>query len=197
MNASSEAARTSRVSAPIARPRAAKASADAASAASQSGKRPQSSSMNSPSPPSISRQTTTEQAAASAAFSTSKPVRDTSPRTSRAKAFSSRSSASVPAASSTVTNISETATASATANELSEVVPPSITCERTRIGSPTTDRTSSENDRLSRASSREVDHALDLGADTRDPAAARLRASRRICSDRSRPSTSKSWPRNE
>ena len=51
-------------------------------------------------------------------------MRDTSPRTSRGKAFSSRSSASVPAASSSVMNISETAAAIATANESSEVVLP-------------------------------------------------------------------------
>ena len=64
--------------------------------------------------------------AARPAFSSSRPVRETSPRTSRGNAFSSRSSASVPAASSTVMNISETATASATANALSDVEPPSI-----------------------------------------------------------------------
>ena len=75
--------------------------------------------------PSSARHTTTEQTAARPAFSTSRPVRDTSPRTSRENAFSSRSSASVPAASSSVMNISETATASATAKELSDVVPPS------------------------------------------------------------------------
>ena len=121
-------------------------------------------------------------------------MRDTSPRTSRANAFSSRSSASVPAASSRVTNISDTATASATANELSEVVPPLITCERTRIGSPTTDSTSSENDRLSRASL-EKSITLHLGP-TPGPGGRSRRASRRISSERLRPSTSKSWPRN-
>ena len=49
-------------------------------------------------------------------------------------------------------NISETATASATANELSEVVPPSSGVAFTRIGSPTTASTSSEKARFSRAS---------------------------------------------
>ena len=49
-------------------------------------------------------------------------------------------------------NISETATASATANELSEVAPPSSAVAFTRIGSPTTASTSSENERFSRAS---------------------------------------------
>ena len=42
-------------------------------------------------------------------------VRETGPRTRRPKMFSSRSSASAPAASSTVTNISENATAIAAA----------------------------------------------------------------------------------
>src|SRR5215207_9041450 len=74
MNASRDAARTSRVSAPIARPSAANASAPTASAANQSGKRPQSSSTNSPSPAIIKRQTATEQAAARPAFSASRPV---------------------------------------------------------------------------------------------------------------------------
>ena len=113
MNASSEAARTSRVSAPIASPSAAKASAPAASATTHSGKRPQSRSTNRPRPASINSDTATEHTAARPAFSTSSAVRDTRPRTSREKAFSSRSSASVPAASSSVMNISETATASA------------------------------------------------------------------------------------
>ena len=50
---------------------------------------------------------------------------DTRPRTSRENAFSSRSSASVPAASSSVMNISDTAAASATANDVERAcVPP-------------------------------------------------------------------------
>ena len=69
----------------------------------------------------MTRHTITEQAAASPAFSASRPVFETSPRTSRENAFSSRSRASVPAASSSVMNMSETATASATANDVSEV----------------------------------------------------------------------------
>ena len=52
---------------------------------------------------------------ASSAFSASRAVRETSPRTSRAYVFSSRSSASMPAASRRATNMSETVTAMATA----------------------------------------------------------------------------------
>ena len=152
MKASSEAARTSRVRPPIASPSAANASAPTASAASQSGKRLQSMSTNRLRPATITRQTTTEHTAASAAFSASSPVFDTRPRTSRENAFSSRSSASVPAASSSVMNISDTVSASATANDVSEVVPPFSAVAFTRIGSPTTASTSSENDRFSRAS---------------------------------------------
>ena len=48
-------------------------------------------------------------------------------------------------------NISETAVASATANALSDVSPPSRAVALTRIGSPTTFSTSSENERLSSA----------------------------------------------
>ena len=118
-------ARTSRVSAPIARPRAANASAPAPIAATQRRNRPQSSETKRPSPASISRQIASEQTAASPAFSSSSAVRDTRPRTSRRKAFSSRSSASAPAASRRVMNISDTATAIAIANELSGVVAPS------------------------------------------------------------------------
>ena len=76
---------------------------------------------------------------------------DTSPRTSRENAFSSRSIASMPAASSSVMNISDTLAASATAKSSSDVRPPLSDLADTLIGSPTTFRTSSENDRLSRA----------------------------------------------
>ena len=94
-----------------------------------------------------------EQAAASTAFSASSPERETRPRTRRGKAFSSRSIASMPAASSSVMNISETLAASATANESSDVRSPSSDLADTLIGSPTTFSTSSEKDRFSRARS--------------------------------------------
>jgi hypothetical protein len=104
------------------------------------------------SPATITRHTSTEHTAARVAFSVRSPVFDTSPRTSRENAFSSRSSASVPAASSSVMNMSDTVRASATANEVSDVAPPFSAVAFTRIGSPTTASTSSENDRFSRAS---------------------------------------------
>ena len=59
----------------------------------------------------------------------------------------------MPAASSTVTNISETATATATANDDSGVVPPSTTSVSIFIGVPIVFRISSERSRFSRASS--------------------------------------------
>ena len=54
-------------------------------------------------------------------------ARSTRPRTSRGNAFSSRSSASVPAASSSATNMSETVTAIAIAKESNGVWPPRST----------------------------------------------------------------------
>ena len=194
MKAISEAARTSRASAPIARPSAAKASAATATAASQSGKRSQLRSMNSPRPASISRQTALEQTAARPAFSASRPVRDTSPRTSLAKAFSSRSPASIPAASSRVMNMSVTAAASATANALSDVLPPSSARASTLIGSPTTPSTSSEKARFSRASSAKEMTSSSCSR-SGEPGASSLRASVRMRSARASPRTSKSCPR--
>ena len=93
-------------------------------------------------------------------------------------------------------NISETATASATANEVSDVVPPSSAVAFTRIGSPTTASTSSENERFSRAS---LPNAITRSSSARsgEPAGSSARACARICSARSRPSTSKYCPRKE
>ena len=183
MNASSDAARTSRVSAPIARPSAAKASAPRPPRRPRAGSAPSPGPRTGPSPASIRRQTASEQTAASPAFSSSRPVRDTRPRTSREKAFSSRSSASVPAASSSVMNMSETATASATANELSEV---RAAVERAR---PHPHRLADHGEHVVRE--REVlarqlgegDHPVDLARARASPAGSSARACARISSD--------------
>ena len=197
MKASSEAARTSRVSAPIARPSAANASAASASAASQSGKRPQSRSTKSPSPASINSDTATEQTVARPAFSTSSAGARHEPADEARRRRSPRARArACPAASSSVMNMSETATASATANELSEVVPPSSAVASTWIGSPTTFSTSSEKARFSRASPAKRDHAVELGALRRARAAGRRAPPSGSPSERCSPSTSKSCPRN-
>ena len=123
-------------------------------------------------------------------------MRDTSPRTSRANAFSSRSSASVPAASSSVTNISDTVTATATANESSGVLPPFTTC-------------SLDLDRLADRLQDVVREAEVVAGDLREAlhrADLRVRAESfgrsssvafRIASDFASPSTSKSRPKNE
>ena len=105
MKASRDAARTSLAAPPIAAPKAAKPAPPATMAGIQSRKRPQSRSTNSPRPASISRVTTRETTTPSRTFSVSSADFETSPRVSRAKAFSSRSSASEPATSRTVTNI--------------------------------------------------------------------------------------------
>ena len=78
-----------------------------ASAASQTGVRLQPRSRNATSTASITAASAQAQSPARPIFSASSPVRETSPRTSRPNACSSRSSASMPAASSTVTNMSE------------------------------------------------------------------------------------------
>ena len=104
------------------------------------------------SPHSISRQTASAHSAASSTFSDSRPVRETSPRTSRPNACCSRSSASRPAASSSATNISETVTATATKNELSEVVAPLTLVCLTSTGEPIVARIGLETSRLSAAS---------------------------------------------
>ncbi len=93
-------------------------------------------------------------------------------------------------------NISETLAASATANAFNEVLPPSSARAFTRIGSPTTASTSSENARFSRASS---PNSITSSSCSRSgaPAGSPSRASLRSVSARASPSTSKSWPRNE
>ena len=68
-----------------------------------------------PIPASIAKPTTTAHTVASSAFSPSSASAETRPRRSRSKVFSSRSSASIPEASSRQTNIIETVTAIATA----------------------------------------------------------------------------------
>ena len=134
MKASSELARTSRAAPPIAAPKAAKAAPPATIAAPNSGKRPQSMSTNSDRPASISSVTTIDSATPSPTFSTSSAVRPTSPRVSRGKAFSSRSSASEPATSSTVTNIRVTVAATEIANESRLGGEPETTSFWTSIG---------------------------------------------------------------
>ena len=196
MKASSEAARTSRVSAPIASPSAAKASAPTAPARrARAGSGPSRGPRTGRGRPASAGRPTSEQTAASPAFSTSRPVRDTSPRTSRENAFSSRSSASVPAASSSVMNISETATASATANDAERG---GAAVERrapsTLIGSPTDGQhVVREVEVLARELAKAItwSSCVALAA---SPGGSSARASRRIASERSRPSTSKSWP---
>src|SRR5437588_470510 len=120
--ASSDAARTSRASAPMATPSAPKASEPTASASSHSPTRLQSSGTNALTPASNANETTRPQAAASRPFSASSTSRETSPRTSRASACSSRSSASAPAASRAHTNIIEMLTATTTAKVSSGVL---------------------------------------------------------------------------
>ena len=191
--ASSEAARTSRASAPMATPSAPKASAPSASAGSQRAKRPHSSSTNSPIPHSSARPTTNAHAALSATFSPSSAVRDTSPRTSRPKAWSSRSRASSPAASRTVTNISEMVTDTAMAKALSDVRRPDRTVRRRAIGWPTESSTAPDRPRLSiatpaKSATRRTPRA------SGEPGGSRRSASRSRACERCRPSTSKRCP---
>ena len=120
-------------------------------ASSHAGARAQSRPVSAARPHSISRQTASEHSAASSTFSESSAVRDTSPRTSRPKACCSRSSASRPAASSSATNISETVTATATKNELSEEVAPLTLVCLTSTGEPIVARIGLETSRLSAA----------------------------------------------
>ena len=112
----------------------------------------QSSPTKAASPNSISSVTASAQSALSTTFSASSAVRETSPRTSRPNACSSRSSASRPAASSSVTNISETVTATATAKESSGVRSPSTIVCLTRTGEPIEARIGCETSRFSAAS---------------------------------------------
>ena len=91
-------------------------------------------------------------------------------------------------------NISDTVSASATAKDVSEVVPPFSAVAFTRIGSPTTASTSSENDRFSRAS-RPNAITRSSWARSAEPGGSSFRALARIASAFFRPSTSKFWPR--
>src|SRR4029079_9248229 len=122
--------------APSASPNAPNARPATVNANSHSGKRPHSSATNPPSTTTINRVTISPIPPASTIFSTSSPDRETGPRTRREKAFSVRSRASDPDARSTVTNISEIATASAAANLVSGTRETIKTCgearERTR-----------------------------------------------------------------
>jgi hypothetical protein len=110
-NAISEAALTSRAMAPTATPSAPKARPLTASASTHSSTRAHSRCTNSDTSAAIARVTTVAHPAASTTFSDSSRPGVTSPRTNREYACSLRSSASIPAASSIVTNISETITA--------------------------------------------------------------------------------------
>ena len=120
-------------------------------ATTQSGKRPHCSETKMPIPHVMARATTEAHSAASPTFSVSRPRRETSPRTSRAKACSSRSSASIPEASRTVTNISETVTEIATANESRGVRLPASGVRFTLTGWATVPTTSPARLRLATA----------------------------------------------
>ena len=85
-------------------------------------------------PPSSSSVTANDATTPEPDLLASRPVCATSPRVSRAKAFSSRSSASEPATSSTVTNISVIVAATAIANVPSSALRPSTTSLSTLIG---------------------------------------------------------------
>ena len=87
-----------------------------------------------------------------ATFSASRPPGPTRPRVTRAKAFSSRSSASEPATRSTVTNISVTVAATAIAKSSSSAVSPAITCLSTSIGCEIAPSSGRARSRLSPAS---------------------------------------------
>ena len=134
MKASSDAARTSFAAPPIAAPNAAKPAPPATIAGIQSANRPQSRSTKRPRPASIRSVTTTATTTPSRTFSPSSADFETSPRVSLAKAFSSRSSASEPATSSTVTNISVIVAATAIANVSRLGVSPETTSLSTLIG---------------------------------------------------------------
>ena len=136
----------------MATPSAAKATAAKASAASQIGVRLQPRSRKATSTASMTAASTQAQRPASPIFSASSPVRDTRPRTRRPNACSSRSSASIPAASSTVTNISESTTATSTPNTSSAVSDPESACSRTRTGLAIEARIGFDTSRLSAAS---------------------------------------------
>ena len=102
--------------------------------------------------PSITVVSTNAASAARPTFSTTSSVRLTSPRTSRPNAFSSRSSASIPAASSSATNIIEPTTAASAANALSDEFEPETTIRLTRTGLLIEARIGFEMSRLSAAS---------------------------------------------
>ena len=151
MNASSELARTSRAAPPIAPPNAAKPAPPAITAARISGARPHSIETSGVSAASSRSVTASDARIPSTIFSTSSPVVPTRPRVIRENAFSSRSSASEPATSRTVTNISVTVAATAIANESSSDVDPETTTLSTLIGSATAPSSGSAKSRLSRA----------------------------------------------
>ena len=92
----------------------------------------------------ISSATGNPHTAASSTFSSSRPSRDTRPRTSRRKAFSSRSSASRPAARRIVTNMSDTVTDTPTAKASSGTRLPFSATRLTCTGLLTVVRTWSE-----------------------------------------------------
>ena len=91
-------------------------------------------------------------------------------------------------------NISDTAAAMATANELSGVAPPSSWTCLTRSGELTELSTSSDRSRFSRAS-RAKRMTWSIWARAGEPRGRSAFARSRICSERSRPSTSNWRPR--
>ena len=112
-----------------------------------------------------------------ATFSASSALRDSRLRVRRGKAFSSRSSASEPATSRTVTNISVTVAATAIANESSDGAPPLTTCFSTSIGCATAPSSGSATSRFSSARRAKRDHLVELRLELlRGPRAAAPRA---------------------
>ena len=147
-------------------------------ATSQRPKRLQSSGDEEPSPASISRVTTSPTATPSTTFSASSAERETSPRVRRGKAFSSRSSASEPATSSTVTKARVRVAATAIAKTSSGGVEALTTCLSTAIGWARRSISGAATSRLSRASVANADHLVQRVAQLRRAAAPGRSASR-------------------
>ena len=195
MKASSDAARTSRVSAPIARPEAAKPTRPGPARAATAGSGPSRAPRTAPRPTSITRPTATEQTGREPGLLDQQPGPRHEPahqpregvllalERERARRQQQRDEHQRDRHRERHRERAERAARR-----------PSATVALTWIGSPTTFSTSSENERLSRASL-----AKPITCSTRRARASRAAASRCAArgsrSDRSRPSTPKSCPR--
>ncbi len=161
MNASSELARTSRAAAPIAAPKAANA-APPATIATQDEREA--------APVDVDEQRQAgehqegdddrQRHAQAHLLDRAAPTSRTSPRVSRAKAFSSRSSASEPATSSTVTNIRVTVAATEIANESRLGGEPETTSFWTSIGCAIDESSGVGEVEVLARQPRELDHPL-------------------------------------